>query len=444
MNKKLSLFAILVFLISSNTVFAKDFTKDLNSVISQSNINKGAISISIQDIEDKKTCYELNQTIPRPPASIQKLITTLPAVEILGENYNFETKLYKNKIGNYIIALGADPYLKYNDLKNLTKKMPAEVKSIYIDDSIIDAQEWGEGWQWDDDINPLMPKFSAYNIDRNTINIFIEPTMENAPANIIFEKDYPTSFINNVITGNKTEYKIEKKSYEAPDIITATGVINKTVTVKIPVNSPKKYFKLRLTDALLDNQKSNSGIFYNKKLTNDYYLVDKVSHNISQAKIDILKNSDNYVSETLFKLAGGKYKNTTGSFEAGKEMFNDYCKKMNLDNSHINIMDASGVSKNNLMNTDFMINYLLINKDQLEPIMATSGEGTMADRLLYLKGNIKAKTGTLANISTITGFVYNQNGNKYVFCRMIQYSKSDNKDKKLLEDNLIKTLYLKG
>lgn len=444
MNKKLSLFAILVFLISSNTVFAKDFTKDLNSVISQSNINKGAISISIQDIEDKKTCYELNQTIPRPPASIQKLITTLPAVEILGENYNFETKLYKNKIGNYIIALGADPYLKYNDLKNLTKKMPAEVKSIYIDDSIIDAQEWGEGWQWDDDINPLMPKFSAYNIDRNTINIFIEPTMENAPANIIFEKDYPTSFINNVITGNKTEYKIEKKSYEAPDIITATGVINKTVTVKIPVNSPKKYFKLRLTDALLDNQKSNSGIFYNKKLTNDYYLVDKVSHNISQAKIDILKNSDNYVSETLFKLAGGKYKNTTGSFEAGKEMFNDYCKKMNLDNSHINIMDASGVSKNNLMNTDFMINYLLINKDQLEPIMATSGEGTMADRLLYLKGNIKAKTGTLANISTITGFVSTQNGHKYVFCIMIQDSKSDNKDKKLLEDNLIKTLYLKG
>ena len=32
--------------------------------------------------------------------------------------------------------------------------------------------------------------------------------MENAPANIVFEKDYPTSFINNVITGNKTEYKI--------------------------------------------------------------------------------------------------------------------------------------------------------------------------------------------------------------------------------------------
>ncbi len=443
MFKKLFI-SFLIVLLNSSFSFAVDFSKDINQVLANSNIKKGAISISIKDIENDDVSYELNSTVPRPPASIQKLITTLPAVEVLGNNYNFETKLYKDKTGNYIIKLGADPYLKTNDLKILTKKMPAEVKAVYIDDSIIDSQEWGEGWQWDDDINPLMPKFSAYNIDRNTINIFIEPTMENAPANIVFEKDYPTSFINNVITGNKTEYKIEKKSYEVPDIITATGVVNKTVTVKVPVNSPKKNFKLRLTDALLDNQKSNSGIFYNKKLTSDYYLVDKVSHSISQAKIDILKNSDNYVSETLFKIAGGKYKNTIGTFESGKEMFNDYCKKMNLDNSHINIMDASGVSKNNLMDTDFMIHYLLINRDELEPIMATSGEGTMVDRLLYLKGNIKAKTGTLSNISAITGFLSSQNGHKYAFCIMIQDSKSDNKDKKLLEDNIIKTLYLKG
>ncbi len=436
--------SILITILCSNLCLAKDFSKDINQILSNSNIKKGAISISIKDVENNNIGYELNSTVPRPPASIQKLITTLPAVEVLGESYNFETKLYKDKAGNYIIKLGADPYLKTNDLKVLTKKMPTEVKTIYIDDTIVDSKEWGEGWQWDDDINPLMPKFSAYNIDRNMINIFIEPTMKDAPANIVFEKDYPISFINNIKTGDKTDYNIEKKSYEVPDIITATGVVNKTVTVKVPVNSPKKNFKLRLTDALLDNQKSNSGIFYNKKLTNDYYLVDKVSHSISQAKIDILKNSDNYVSETLFKIAGGKYKNTIGTFDAGKEMFNDYCQKKNLDNSHINIMDASGVSKNNLMDTDFMIHYLLINQDELEPIMATSGEGTMVDRLLYLKGNIKAKTGTLSNISTITGFLSTQNGHKYVFCIMIQDSKSDNKDKKLLEDNIIKTLYLKG
>ncbi len=444
MNKNFAALTVLISVMATNLCYAQDISKDINSVISNSNIKKGAISVSIKSIDDKKTLYETNSNVPMPPASIQKLVTTLPAVKTLGENYQFETKLYKDKAGNYLIVLGADPYLKSSDLKQLTKKMPPEVKSINIDDSIIDKQEWGEGWHWDDDINPLMPKFSAYNIDRNTLKVFIEPTLKDAPANIIFEKDYPTSFINQVVTGNSTSYTIEKKSYETPDVVTVKGVINKTITILIPVNSPKKYFKLRLTDALLDNEKSNSGVFYNKKLTKEYFLVDKVSHSIQQAKTDILKNSDNYVSETLFKLAGGKFKHSTGTFEAGKEMFENYCTQMKLDDSQVHIVDASGISKNNLMVSDFMTDFLIMNKVQLEPMMATSGEGTMADRLLYLKGNIKAKTGTLTNVSTITGYLATQNGHKYAFCIMINDAKSKNYDKKLLEDNLIKTIYLKG
>ena len=444
MNKKLGILAVLISVMSTNLCFAKNLTDEINSTISNSNIKKGCISISVKTTEDRKTVYELNQTVPMPPASIQKLTTTLPAIKELGENYKFQTKLYKDKSGNYLIVLGADPYLQSKDLKTLTCKMPAEIKSLAIDDSIIDKLEWGEGWQWDDDINPLMPKFSAYNLDRNTLKVYIEPTMENAPANIIFDKDYPMSFINKIVTGASNSFNIEKKSYEAPDIITAEGTINKTATVCIPVNIPKKYFKIRLTDALIDNEKSNSGVFYNKKLTKDYYLVNSVTHDINQAKNDILKNSDNYVAETLFKLAGGKYKHSTGSFESGKEMFDNYCKKSNLDNSQINIVDASGVSKNNMMISDFMTDFLIINKQELEPIMATSGEGTLADRLLYLKGNLKAKTGTLSNVSTLTGYVSTQNGHKYAFCIMIHDSKSAPKYKKLLEDNIIKTLYLKG
>ena len=67
-----------------------------------------------------------------------------------------------------------------------------------------------------------------------------------------------------------------------------------------------------------------------------------------------------------------------------------------------------------------------------------------SSRLLYLKGNLRAKTGTLSNVSSLAGYVSTQNGHKYVFAIIINDPKSSAKDKKLLEDEIIKTLYLKG
>ena len=114
MNKKLGILAVLISVMSANLCFAKGLSDELNSTISNSNIKKGCISISVKSLENKKTVYELNQTVPMPPASIQKLTTTLPAVKELGEDYKFQTKLYKDKTGNYLIVLGADPYLQSN------------------------------------------------------------------------------------------------------------------------------------------------------------------------------------------------------------------------------------------------------------------------------------------------------------------------------------------
>jgi len=438
--------AVLVFsfVVLSNSAFAGNLKKELNSVISNSEIKNSSISISIKSVDTKTPIYELNPCVPIPPASTQKIVTTLPAVKTLGPNYKFSTCLYKDKCGDYLIVLGADPYLATGDLSKMIQKLPPEVKGIYIDDSIIDKNEWGEGWQWDDDLNPLMPKFSAYNLDKNIINLVLEPTSKGTPANLVFEKSYPTNLVNQLVTDSSTNYSLVRASFETPDIITVSGTISNPAIVPIPVNSPRKYFKLRLTDVLIDSEKSNNGNFGYKKLNNDFVIVDKTTHNISQAEDDILKNSNNMVSETVFKLAGGKYKHTTGSFNAGLEMFNNYCKVNNLDNSQIKIVDASGVSKNNLMLSDFMTDFLVVNKKDIEPMLATPGEGTLANRLLYLKNNLKAKTGTLANISAITGFVSTEAGHKYAFCIMINDAKSSSKDKKLLEDNILKSLYLNG
>ena len=128
-----------------------------------------------------------------------------------------------------------------------------------------------------------------------------------------------------------------------------------------------------------------------------------------------------------------------------EKLSESYFKKLGMDTSRIRISDASGVSKNNLVDADFVTTYLIKIKDNnIISKMATAGEGTLSDRMIPLKGNLKAKTGTLSDISSIAGFLTSKSGNNYVFCIIINDPSSQNSDKKNLENYLIRELYLKG
>jgi len=173
-------------------------------------------------------------------------------------------------------------------------------------------------------------------------------------------------------------------------------------------------------------------------------LVYEINHDLNIAVNDILKNSNNTAAETVFKLAGGKYTNKTGTDTDGVKVFDDYCKRNNLDNSGIKIVDGSGVSKNNLVSANFVCDFLILNKKN--PVLEKlphPGEGTMATRLLPIKDSVRVKTGTLSNISSIAGYLKTRSGKKYVFCIMINDPKMSSADKKMLENDLIKEAYLK-
>ena len=173
-------------------------------------------------------------------------------------------------------------------------------------------------------------------------------------------------------------------------------------------------------------------------------LITLLSHDIKQAKKDIYKNSNNMVAETVFKLAGEKYSNQRGSFESGREMFWDFCRKHELDYSDIKLADASGVSKNNLMTTDFMSEFLIKVLGFLERELPTAGEGTLANRMLYLKDFVHAKTGTLNNISAISGYIVTQKHQKYVFSIIINNANLSDSEKKMIEEYILRTIYTKG
>lgn len=448
MQKIISLLLLLCFTITSAAA------ESINKTIRDLNINKSAISVSIKDVENGNVVYALNQRMPMIPASTLKLVTSASALDTLGYDYKFSTKLYKSTNNDLYFKLVADPFLTSNDLEYLIEAAKAKnvlsPKNIYLDASIFDSIEWGEGWQWDDELNSLMPKFSSYNLDGNLLKIEFRPSANNTPPVITVKPFYPITFMNLVttdLTSKDNTVLLSRNSSIAPNVLEATGVISKTNIIRIPVNDTRRYFVLRLEDAIRTKKMDYYAAIKNSLLPKDnVYLVAQVDHNIEDAMSSILKTSNNFVAETLFKLAGAKFTDSQGSIKNSLSMLDAYLRKLNVSDNDIKVVDGSGVSKNNIMTADFMTDFLLAeakteNFDMFKAYLPTPGEGTLKNRMLYFKNNLRAKTGTLSDTSSIAGYITSRKGKLFAFDIMINDAKTTSADKKNIEEQILRQIY---
>lgn len=450
MCKKLAA-ALFGVLLTCNCAFASLNSK-IEKTISSSGINSSGVTVSVKDAKTGLPVVQIRQKQPMMPASTQKMLTYPVAVETLGDDYKFTTQIFKTNDKDIYLKLSADPYFSTTDLNTLIKALGSNslvtCREFYIDDTIIDSEEWGEGWQWDNDLNPLMPRYSVYNIDRNLLTLVIRPTIKGSQADVRLTEFYPVTFMNLVTTGDSDSVKLSRKNNISPDILTLEGTVKRQVTRTFPVNNPKRYFMMRLDEAVKEQKFDYYGTYPSKSSAGvDKVLLTEVSHSLERAGADILKNSSNYVAETVYKIAGGKYKNKTGTVEDANEMFLDYCKRNNLDTSDIRIVDGSGVSKNNIMTSDFVTSFLVneTKKDNFETYfntMAKPSEGTLKNRMLYFRENLRAKTGSLSDVSAIAGYLTTQKGNMVAFDIMINDHKLNSNKKKNLEEEILKTIYV--
>jgi D-alanyl-D-alanine carboxypeptidase/D-alanyl-D-alanine-endopeptidase (penicillin-binding protein 4) len=160
----------------------------------------------------------------------------------------------------------------------------------------------------------------------------------------------------------------------------------------------------------------------------------------------VLKDSNNLSAESLYKTAGAVFAQDTGTSENSSRMLSEYINNLGLNSSDIKVVDGSGVSKNNIMTADFMSSYLLklaksSDYETVKELLASPGEGTLKNRMLYFKENLKAKTGTLSNTSAIAGYIKTRNGKVYAFDIMIQGARTSNSDKKNIEEQILRLIY---
>ncbi|HNV95150.1 MAG TPA: D-alanyl-D-alanine carboxypeptidase/D-alanyl-D-alanine-endopeptidase [Bacteroidales bacterium] len=443
----LAILLVLFFSSSYNQVFKGDsiYIKKSVSLLTDSNWQGAVVAITAKDLTDNKLMIDYNGSLKLTPASIVKLITTGAALHILSPSFRFKTEFYySGEIhdsilnGDVIIRGYGDPTLYSRFFKTFYEKnSPFDTLAIILknrgikyikgriigDASFFDYNLPTSTWIVGDVANYFGASPCGLNIYNNEYSLYFKTSDTIAPA--ILKNIYP----DNIPIELKNFLKGGKVSNDQSIIYGGLFDSTRIVVGLIPLKSDS--FEVRgsipnpplLAANFLQEVLEKQGIsvadapafrmeynYVNDTTEKKQLIYTHYSPNLSQ--IINLTNlySINLFAENIARLCGyEQYKSTTT--ESGTLAINRFWKNKT---GEMLLYDASGLSRFNGVSTQQFVSVLeyMYTKSSYKKVfynsLAVAGEnGTLSKMFLNskAKGKVIAKTGTMTNIRSLSGYI---------------------------------------
>jgi D-alanyl-D-alanine carboxypeptidase/D-alanyl-D-alanine-endopeptidase (penicillin-binding protein 4) len=455
-------------LLQSCTTFRQEpqsQNQGIQNILESDFFNSSQAAVSVYDLTANKSLFKKNEKLLFRPASNQKILTTASALLFLGPEYNFTTDVYhtgeiKDSVvtGDVFIRGGFDPFFSSKDLDSIVFEIKKKgVKSIegnlYGDVSAMDSLVWGEGWMWDDESAYLSP----LTINGNAIIVSTAPGKPGEPALVkIFPETNFVSVINSAITidTGKTTIYATRNWFKHSNEISIKGVIlksEKEASVPIRIYNPTFYFLTLLKECFERNGIIIKGKIDTLTLQNPQTKLFSVKHNLAPDITHTNKVSDNLGAELILRTIALEKTGKHASAKKGIAYLDSLIVKTGLNPDNYRLADGSGVSFYNLISSELLIEvlkYFYYKQPHLFPELLDSFpvagvDGTLSNRMKDVTAykNVFAKTGTLSNASTISGYIKSKNKHLLAFSILIQNYPGSPAKAREIQDKLCELFY---
>jgi D-alanyl-D-alanine carboxypeptidase/D-alanyl-D-alanine-endopeptidase (penicillin-binding protein 4) len=421
---------------------------DLQALINNPDMSNAIIGVSVRSLSSGEQFFKYNDTKSFTPASNQKILTTATALKLLGKEFKYTTSAYLDGdllqngeyFGGIIIRGSGDPTMSNYFIKDpleFVEMFASKLDSMGVriirgniigDDSYFDDVYYGPGWAWDDFLFPFCAQSNALSINDNMVSIRVQQgDTTGSPADIFVNPDCSYFRVINRIRTVGIGDLSEIVPFREPNsnifeldgqIAFDTSGVN-TIDLQVTIDNPTLYFlnilketlekhNIRFRGALLDIQDYNDEIDYmSLKPVFEYQ-----SPNLSEIVKIINQQSHNLAADNLLRTIA---KETTGvgSFANGSLQMIKFASSAGIPPDKIAIFDGSGLSRFNLFTPKYMVDLLAkIYKTEFRDVfmasLASPGqEGTLKRRMTQTlaEKRVKAKSGSMNNISTLSGYV---------------------------------------
>jgi serine-type D-Ala-D-Ala carboxypeptidase/endopeptidase (penicillin-binding protein 4) len=427
------------------------------------------IGIIIQSMTSGKILYQKNQDQLFTPASIQKILTAVAALDYLKPDYTFKTQLLTNGHlvnhvlqGNLTVKFSGDPELSRKDLDQLIGQLHQQgIKKITgrinIDNTAYGNVPYPPGWIWDDLSYSFAAPLNTIIINRNYFLLkLIPPKKKNGRPTIETTLPEGVGVFSNLLelikkprkhcpiriySNNNNHYKVRGCFYQRW----------KKQTRKIAIRNMTRYAQALLAELFKKNNLAYPGHIQLKAIKKtDTVLAQHESSPLKEVIKEMIKESDNLMTNAVFKKLGQTYFKSRGTWQNSLRAV----KKLLATPTHVDftqnlINDGAGLSRYNLLSPKQLSKVLYyayhkstINNAFVDALPIGGKDGTMAYRLQDQRkdNRIHAKTGSMTGVTSLAGYIATKHYGPISFVIMINGFVKPRKPYILLEDQICRYL----
>ncbi|MHB8152553.1 MAG: D-alanyl-D-alanine carboxypeptidase/D-alanyl-D-alanine endopeptidase [Vulcanimicrobiaceae bacterium] len=378
--------------------------------------------------------YSRNAGQEFQPASNFKLIVGSAALDTLGPDFTFRTRVFSDGTivdgvlhGNLYLKGGGDVHLRTRDLRDAATAVAASGITrvdgeLVADASRYDTQRYPRGWDWDDLPYYYAAVTSALSLNENTIRLRITPGASVGSAVLLHE--YPPTgslrLVDRAITGPAGSHDTADlvRPWNHPHEIVVVGSYplgrHESGDLAPAVPDPAIYALDVFARALTAHGITIEGAQRIGTTPNDARLLwQHRSEPMPALLADMWQPSDNLMAETFLKELGVVEGGMPGTTTSGISLEQRWLRGIGVNPATVAIVDGSGLSNYDRITPRALVAILQHDWDGphrgliLDALPVAGVVGTLQDSYVGSPAarNVWAKTGTISHVSTISGFI---------------------------------------
>jgi D-alanyl-D-alanine carboxypeptidase/D-alanyl-D-alanine-endopeptidase (penicillin-binding protein 4) len=419
-----------------------ELAKRLDRALANPGLRRARISALVVRASDGAVLFERSPDRALTPASNMKILTAMAALETFGPTHRFETSIESDAppdkmgtVATLYVRGGGDPVLNSEDWWRLAADLHSRglrkvTGNVVLDDGAFDGSRWHPDWgavssrAYHAPVGGLTANYGAFAVT-------VRPgARAGEPAFV--EIDPPVPYLA-LANRARTGHQGQRSSLAVDRTMTSVGELV-TIDGTVPAGSdPRIYYRsvqdpTRYAGAILRMQLAAVGIAVDGEVTTGVAPADAVSLLVFEGRPLgeivrlFVKYSNNAVAESLIKAMGAHATETPGSWKNGIAASRAALESLGVDLAGLKIVDGSGLSYRDKLTPRALVEALRIARrsfrigpELLASLPIANGDGTLEKRVEGAPGRVRAKTGLLNRVTSLSGYAELGEGEVAVF-----------------------------